>query len=212
MKAIERTRYKALKLVEAGQHSEAVSVLAELAKSSEHSGDYAWRAQSLVAIGRYREALADCETAMQADATDPSSFVTAAFVHAAAPDDDLRDGTRALQLLSHASKLIGLHLNWRILTVFAAARAECGEFKKAEQFLNDAISKAPPEMTSRLSERIVQYRNGVAFRATLESNIGSLEIREHACVLCGQPAFMKWPPQGGNRKPRCVDCCSHDTS
>lgn len=208
----DQIRYRALKLIESGQHEAAIPILNQLIDTSEHTSDYAWRAQSLVALGRYQDALRDCEIAMDRDDSDPSAFLTAAFIRAASPIDELRDGPTALNLLENAIDQMDRAPNWRIHSVMAAVYAENGDFTAAQQYANQSLRNAPPEFVERFRQRIQQYRDGIPYRATIENNISSFEIREHKCTICGKPAFMKWPPRDPDRNPRCVDCCSYDTS
>jgi tetratricopeptide (TPR) repeat protein len=208
----DQIRFRALKLIESGQHAAAIPILDQLIDTSEHPGDYAWRAQSLVALGLYQDALNDCENAMDRDDSDPSAFLTAAFIRAASPIAELRNGRTALKLLDHAIDKMDRAPNWRIYSVMAAVYAENGDFTAAQQHANQSLSDAPPEFVERFRQRIQQYRDGIPYRATIENNVSSFEIREDKCTICGKPAFMRWPPRDPERKPRCVACCSYDTS
>ena len=212
MEHSDKIRFQAFKLVEFGQLAAAIPIFDQLIDLSDHPGDYAWRAQSLVALGRYVDALADCEMAMDRDDSDPSAFITAAFIRAASPVDELRDGATALKLLACAIEKMDRPPNWRIHSVMAAAYAENGDFATALQYANQSLRAAPHEFAERFQKRIQQYQDGIPYRATVENNASSLENREGNCAICGKRAFMNWPPRDPNREPRCVDCCSYDTS
>ena len=208
----DQIRYHAIKLFENGQHQEAVSMFDRLIAVSDYTGDYAWRAQSLVALGRYRDALDDCELAMSKDPADPSAFTTAAFILSATPPEELRDGSAALDLIRHALETTDTPSNWRINSIAAAVHAECGDFAQAERYATMCANDSPPEMAQRFRERIQQYRDGIPYRASAEDITSASKIRDVNCMICGAPAFMRWPPRDPNRQPRCVDCCSYDTS
>jgi len=208
----ERLRYSAIKMLEASQYRDAIVKLDELVHLLGHPADYVWRAQTLIALGRYRDALADCEYALAQDCNVASTRVAIAFLLAAAPDDSLRNGPAALQHAEIAAELIGSQPNWRFHNVLAAAHAECGDFETAVRFATESLNDAPPEFKNRFIARIEQYNNGIPYRATVESSLSPLDYRESICVVCGSPAFMRWPPGGDERKPRCVDCCSHETA
>ena len=209
----DQIRFRAFKFVECGQHSAAIPIFDRLIEISDHTGDYAWRALSLVALGRYYEAMNDCKVAMDRDSSDPSAFVTAAFIRSSSPIDELRDGSTALELISHAVDQMDRPPNWRLHSVMAAAHAENGDFTTAQQqYANQALSDAPPEFAERFQKRIQQYRDGVPYRATVENNSSSIEFREDNCTICGKRAFMLWPQRDPAREPRCLDCCSYDTS
>ena len=149
---------------------------------------------------------------MDRDDSDPSAFLTAAFIRAASPIEEFRDGQAASRLLKHAIDQMDRTPNWRVHSVMAAVYAENGDFTTAQQYANKSLSDAPPEFVERFRQRIQQYRGGIPYRATIENNISSFEIREDKCTICGRPAFMRWPPRDPERKPRCVDCCGYDTS
>ena len=208
MRNPDQIRFRAIKLATSGAHETALPEFDQLIEVSGSSGDYAWRAQSLAAVGRYRDALNDCETAMTGDPSDPSAFATASFIRAASPVDELRDGTKALELITHALRLMDKPPNWRIRSIIAAAHAENGDFLAAEKFAAESLADAPSEMKERFLQRIQEYKNRIAYRATNENNILSLGVREYRCTVCGEPTVMFWPPRDPDRKPRCVDCCT----
>ena len=204
-------RYRSIKLIEAFKHREAVVKLDELVSLSQHPADYFLRAQTLIAIGRYRDALADCKYSLTQNSNIALPHVAIAFLLAAAPDASLRNGPAALQHLERAIQLEA-PLTWRLHSVLAAAHAECGDFETAVLFATKSLNDAPPEFRDRFNDRIKQYSNGEPYRATVESTLATLVHRESSCAICGSPAFMRWPPNGNERELRCADCCSRETA
>jgi protein O-mannosyl-transferase len=90
-----------------------------------------------------------------------------AWILATHPDPEFRNGTEAVQLASHAIKLIH-HQNAGILETLAAAQAEVGDFSKALESAQAALrlAKAGTDetLTLRLDSQLRMYESKQAFR------------------------------------------------
>ena len=84
----------------------------------------------LVQNRQTRAAIAEWESALNLDPNDGNAQSNLAWVLATAPDDSLRNGTRAVDLAEHALKLAG-GVNPILHRTLAAAYAEAGRFDDA---------------------------------------------------------------------------------
>ena len=204
----DQIRHKALSLIESGKYHDALAAFTELVAISDHNWDLLWRATMLLAVGRYTDALADYEIILKREPDDRSALYHIAFIRSACPDRALRDGRVALQLAQRTLEL-STENNWRVLSLMAAAHAECGEFEQAEQFASRTLDYVPDDLHSRFERRLQQYRDGQPYRASMEANMQAIDIRDKKCIVCGEPAFLSCPGSAGGRELRCVKCASY---
>jgi tetratricopeptide (TPR) repeat protein len=116
-------------------------------------------AASLVALRRYRGARGVLEYAA-ANFPDRSQFsVALARLLAAAPDDEVRDGVRAVALVR---PLVEGRASVPARETMAMALAETRQFDQAVMWQRDAISaagsSAPPEMLQRMRDTLALYQ------------------------------------------------------
>jgi hypothetical protein len=90
-----------------------------------------------------------------------------AWMLSTAPEDELRDGNRALQLADQVNKLTG-GKDLILLDTLAAAYAETGDFAKALETARLALKIAEAsgnkELASRLKKEIALYEERKPFR------------------------------------------------
>ena len=116
-------------------------------------------AMGLVRLGRYQDARARLQQASQAFPDQPGFPHALARVLAAAPDDRVRDGARALAI---ATDLLKTQKTPGLAETMAMALAEVGRFDEAVKWQRDAIALyqgAPPGLVTRLMQNLREYEN-----------------------------------------------------
>ena len=118
-------------------------------QDSENFSALRFRADAHLNIGQHAEAIADFERAqaLNEDEDDESLLNNFAWVLATSPDDELRDGQRAIKLATKAAELTG-HQTPHVLSTLAAAYAETGDFESAKKWSQKAVEIAQKELES----------------------------------------------------------------
>lgn len=96
------------------------------------------RADAYLNIGEHRNAVADFEEAIKIDPLDSGALNNFAWVLATSPDDDVRDGKRAIELATKACEVVD-YQQPHILSTLAAGYAETGDFEKAREWSQKAV-------------------------------------------------------------------------
>ena len=117
-------------------------------------------------LGRTREAVAQYREALKLNPNLAGPLNNLAWVLAAGPDDEFRNGAEAVRLAQRACELTHYDEPLFIGTL-AAAYAECGRFpeavataEKAEQLANTAGAK---DVAGRIRQLLELYRAGKPF-------------------------------------------------
>ncbi len=117
-------------------------------------------------MGRMEEAKSEYEEALQLKPNDPGIQNNLAWLLAACPAASLRDGSRAVELASQASALMGGN-NAVVLHTLAAAFAEAGRFSDAVETAQRAAQLAEaqsnPSLAKQLQVELERYRAGKSF-------------------------------------------------
>jgi tetratricopeptide (TPR) repeat protein len=128
-------------------------------------------AMALVRLGRYREARDRLDVATKTYADQPGFSHALARLLAAAPDDTVRDGARALAIMQ------GLLQNQRTLELMqtmAMALAEVGRFEEAAQWQQETMAAAAQsnrrDLDGRLAENLNRYVRRLACRMPWPDN------------------------------------------
>lgn len=96
------------------------------------------RSDALISIGEHAEAAADLERALALKPADSGVLNNLAWLLATSPEDDLRNGKRAIELATKACE----ETEWKaahIISTLAAGYAETGDFAKAREFSQKAV-------------------------------------------------------------------------
>jgi tetratricopeptide (TPR) repeat protein len=108
---------------------------------------------ALLQQGRTAEAIDHTEKALALQPADAGAENNLAWILATAPDASLRDGAKAVELATQASKSTGGN-NPIILRTLAAANAETGKFPEAVQIARRALDQAEAEKAAPLAEAL----------------------------------------------------------
>ena len=110
----------------------------------------------------FAAAIADHVRACEIDPEDPTSFNHAAWIWAACPRPEFRDGRRALEYATRACEMTQYEKAF-CLDTLAAACAETGKFAEAVQWAEKAVELVEPEAKDDYRSRLELYRAGKAF-------------------------------------------------
>jgi tetratricopeptide (TPR) repeat protein len=113
--------------------------------------------------GDYARARTDFESAMKAAPHNPLYLNNLAWLEAACPQADLRDGRQAVELATEACQL----RHWRVpafIDTLAAAYAEIGQFDKAVLMQQKATDLAPSSEREDYRRRLKVYQEGKPYR------------------------------------------------
>jgi beta-lactamase regulating signal transducer with metallopeptidase domain/protocatechuate 3,4-dioxygenase beta subunit len=128
------------------------------------------RGTARMAAGQYKEAISDFERSLALQPGNLHARLWLADLLATAPNDTVRDGTRALylakQLVADATKMGSgnAELLAAAQSRLAAAHAEVGDFEKAVVALDEALKTTPKERHQPLKQRLDLYKRGKPFR------------------------------------------------
>jgi len=124
------------------------------------------RADVLLNLGKQAEAIADYEKCIKSDVADSAVLNNLAWVLATSPDEQLRDGKRAIELATKAAELTEFKKP-HILSTLAAAYAETGDFAKAREWSQKALEIATDEEREPLAKELESYRADKPWREVL---------------------------------------------
>ena len=123
------------------------------------------QAMTLVVLHRWRDARARLEQAAEADPDDPGVAHALARLLAAAPDERVRDGARALAMVD---RLASRGRTFDLGETMAMALAEVGAHDRAATLQRDLITGAGraglTDVTRRLRDNLRRYERGQACR------------------------------------------------
>ena len=122
----------------------------------------AWEAAGAArqVLGEYQRAIQNYERAVNSDSGFARAHNNLAWLLAAAPDDLLRDGMRAVEHATKAAELSGFK-EPHSLDTLAAAYAESGRF---EEWAERALQESTEAPRSEIEERLTLYRAGKPYR------------------------------------------------
>jgi cytochrome c-type biogenesis protein CcmH/NrfG len=129
----------------------------------EHGHAHAFLARTLRQLKRNEEALAHYREAVRLQPDDPDDLNSLAWFLAVCEEDRFRDGPAARQFAEKACTLAG-EPHFMYLDTLAAALAECGEFPRAVEVMEQALHIVPREHKEEFRERWRRYRAGKPYR------------------------------------------------
>lgn len=125
------------------------------------------RADSYLNFGNHKEAVADFEQALKLQPEDTSVLNNYAWVLATSPDEQVRDGQKAIELATLASELTEYQAP-HILSTLAAAYAEEGNFEEARKWSQKSIESDAEhnggELADALQKELASYQEEKPWR------------------------------------------------
>ncbi len=121
------------------------------------------RADAHLSQGRQAEAVADYEAALRFDSNNSGVLNNLAWVLATSPQDELRDGKRAIELAEQACKVTD-YKQAHILSTLAAGYAETGDFDAATKWSQQAVDLGADAMKGQLAKELDSYRQKKPWR------------------------------------------------
>jgi tetratricopeptide (TPR) repeat protein len=110
-----------------------------------------FRADAYLNVGQHAEAIADFDRALQQMEPDEGLLNNFAWVLATSPDDELRDGKRAVELATKAAEMSDYQTP-HVLSTLAAAYAETGDFDAAKKWSTKSIEQSQKELDAAESD------------------------------------------------------------
>ncbi len=144
------------------------------------------RGDALLAVGDHKEAIEDYERALkivEKDKDFSNSKLSGvlnnlAWVLATSPQDDVRDGKRAVELAERAAELTD-ESQPHVLSTVGAAYAEAGDMEKAIQWSTKAVElgrKNDHEQLDQLQQELDSYKAGKPWREKQETKENAVPI------------------------------------
>lgn len=121
------------------------------------------RGDAYLNMGNHAEAIVDFSKALKLKPDDTTLLNNLAWVLATSPEEDLRDGTRAVELATQACEMTNYNTP-HILSTLAAALAESGDFDGAIKRSQQAVDMNDPEHGEQLVKELESYREGQPWR------------------------------------------------
>jgi tetratricopeptide (TPR) repeat protein len=149
------------------RHSRAIEIFTKILADDEDNQDARRaRADTLLSVGKHKEAIDDYEILIKQAPKDDGILNNFAWVLATSPEDELRDGQRALKMATEASELTE-HKKAHILSTLASAYAEIGDFEAARKWAQKAVEvdvEDDKETSQQLKNELESYKQDKPWR------------------------------------------------
>lgn len=152
------------------------------------------RADALLSVGRHADALADYAEAYRLKPDDSGLLNNYAWLLATSPEDNLRDGGRAIELATEACKLTD-YKRAHILSTLAASYAEKGDFDKAVEWSTKAVELGEGEMKEQLQKELDSYKGGKPWREKQEKPLDPPAVKPEDSAPEAQPEAEEAPAE-----------------
>ncbi|HEX3726576.1 MAG TPA: tetratricopeptide repeat protein [Pirellulales bacterium] len=124
---------------------------------------YRGRADARLSLGQQSEAVADYDSALQLEPKNSGVLNNLAWVLATSPEDQLRNGKRAIELATLACEVTEFK-QAHILSTLAAGYAEVGDFETACKWSKKAVELGTDGLKSQLRKELESYQAGHPWR------------------------------------------------
>jgi tetratricopeptide (TPR) repeat protein len=129
----------------------------------QRSAPYSRRGTLFRKKGEFGNAVLDFLEAINLGLNDGSVHCYLSFIWASCPDDQFRDGTKAVEYATKACELSGWGY-WVPINALAAAHAESGHFASAIEWAEKAMELVPEQDRQIVEERLESYRANRPYR------------------------------------------------
>ena len=121
------------------------------------------RGDAYLNVGDHHSALSDFERAILVEPDDPELLNNFAWLLATSPEDEVRNGERAIDLAKKASEATE-YKKPHILSTLAAAYAESGDFASAREWSQKAVDMNDPVHGEQLMQELKSYQEEKPWR------------------------------------------------
>jgi tetratricopeptide (TPR) repeat protein len=114
-------------------------------------------------LGNWQQAIDDYRRSYELDRSQKVAAISIARIQAGCPDDSIRDGRKALE----NAETICTQTEWKdwmVVSVYAAAWAEVGDFESACKYAQMALDLAPENEKLERASRLNQFQKRIPFR------------------------------------------------
>ncbi|MCE5267190.1 MAG: tetratricopeptide repeat protein [Planctomycetaceae bacterium] len=157
-------------------YDKAIADLTEAIRlDPKHAGYCSYRAAAWEAKGAHAKAIADLTESLRLDPKSIPTTNNLAWLLATCPDDNIRDGKKAIELATKSCELT----NWDdpiCLDTLAAACAESGDFKKAVECAEKGHRLFPPDQAKQREALLERYKSGKPYRR-LPSEVSATAVQ-----------------------------------
>lgn len=165
---------------------------------------YRFRADSYLNIGQHAKAIKDYERAQQIAPEDSGVLNNLAWTLATSPNDQVRDGERAVELATQACELTDYETA-HILSTLAAAYAEIGNFEQAKEWAHKAVELNDEENDEQISKELASYERGEPWRERQQLDAGEREGAEPSDKTPEKPSELEKPSSSSPAPRRSID-------
>jgi tetratricopeptide (TPR) repeat protein len=124
------------------------------------------RADSFLNQGKQAEAIHDYEDALKSEPKDSGVLNNLAWVLATSPEDELRNGKRAIELAKLACEVTE-YKQAHILSTLAASYAETGDFETAITWSEKAVELGAEALKGQLAKELESYQSQKPWREAI---------------------------------------------
>ncbi|HUY93147.1 MAG TPA: tetratricopeptide repeat protein [Pirellulales bacterium] len=124
---------------------------------------YQGRADTYLNLGKQDKALEDYEQALKLDPANSGVLNNLAWLLATSPEDQLRNGKRAIELATKACEVTD-YKQAHILSTLASAYAETGDFDTAKKWSSKAVELGEGSMKEQLAKELESYEHRKPWR------------------------------------------------
>ncbi len=124
---------------------------------------YRGRADARLSQGKQAEAIADYEEALAIEPKNSGVLNNLAWVLATSPEQELRDGKRAIELATQACEVTE-YKQAHILSTLAASYAETGDFETAITWSKKSVELGEEELKEQLTKELESYQERKPWR------------------------------------------------
>jgi tetratricopeptide (TPR) repeat protein len=121
------------------------------------------RGDGYISVGDHKKALPDLEAALKIEPENSGILNNLAWLLGTSPDDELRNGQRAIELAKKACELTE-YKQAHILSTLASGYAESGDWENAVKWSEKALELGEGEVREQLAKELESYKQKKPWR------------------------------------------------